>query len=57
MALYPEWQDKLAAEAQVMEACDFAVMSKLRLSRDVFRETLRLYPPPCANDGAGSSLS
>ena len=46
MALYPEWQDKLAAEAQVMEACDFAVMSKLRLSRDVFRETLRLYPPP-----------
>ena len=45
MALYPEWQDKLAAEAEVMDACDFAVMSKLRLSRDVFRETLRLYPP------------
>jgi cytochrome P450 len=45
MALYPEWQDKLAAEAQVLKDCDFAVMSKLRLSRDVFRETLRLYPP------------
>ena len=45
MALYPEWQEKLAAEAQVLEASDFSVMSKLRLSRDVFRETLRLYPP------------
>ncbi|KEJ97646.1 Cytochrome P450 [Pseudosulfitobacter pseudonitzschiae] len=45
MALYPDWQDRLAAEAQVLERADFAVMSKLRLSRDVFRETLRLYPP------------
>lgn len=45
MALYPEWQDKLADEAQALEECDFAVMGKLRLSRDVFRETLRLYPP------------
>jgi len=45
MALYPEWQDKLAQEAKVLEDCDFAVMGKLRLSRDVFRETLRLYPP------------
>ena len=45
MALYPEWQERLAAEALALETCDFAVMSKLRLSRDVFRETLRLYPP------------
>ena len=45
MALYPDWQDKLADEAQVLETCDFGVMSKLKLSRDVFRETLRLYPP------------
>jgi cytochrome P450 len=45
MALYPEWQEKLCAEAQVLDICDFSVMSKLRLSRDVFRETLRLYPP------------
>lgn len=45
MALYPEWQDKLAEEAQALETCDFSVMSKLKLSRDVFRETLRLYPP------------
>lgn len=45
LATHPDWQDKLAAEAQVMTTCDFAVMSKLRLSRDVFREALRLYPP------------
>lgn len=45
MAIYPDWQDRLAQEAQVMAEEDFAVMSKLRLSRDVFREALRLYPP------------
>ncbi len=45
MALFPDWQDKLANEAQALEVCDFGVMSKLKLSRDVFRETLRLYPP------------
>ena len=45
VATHPDWQDQLAAEARVLEGCDFAVMSKLRLSRDVFRETLRLYPP------------
>ena len=45
MALYPEWQDRLAKEASTLDECDFAAMSKLRLSRDVFREALRLYPP------------
>ncbi len=45
MALYPEWQEKLAEEAQAITGPDFSVVSKLRLSRDVFRETLRLYPP------------
>ncbi|MGB3243665.1 MAG: cytochrome P450 [Sulfitobacter sp.] len=45
MATHPEWQEKLAQEARVLETCDFAIMSKLRISRDVFRETLRLYPP------------
>ncbi|MEL6449741.1 MAG: cytochrome P450 [Pseudomonadota bacterium] len=45
MALYPAWQDKVAAEAQALDTCDFAVMSKLPITRDVFRETLRLYPP------------
>ncbi|WP_420567771.1 cytochrome P450 [Thalassovita sp.] len=46
LALYPEWQDRLAAEAQGLpEVPDFSDMSKLQISRDVFRETLRLYPP------------
>lgn len=45
MARYPEWQDKLADEAQVLSDDSFALASKLRISRDVFRETLRLYPP------------
>ena len=45
MATHSEWQDRLAQEAQQIDACDFSVMSKLRLSRDVFREALRLYPP------------
>ncbi|WP_372993339.1 cytochrome P450 [Sulfitobacter sp.] len=45
MATHPDWQDRLAQEAQQIDTCDFSVMSKLRLSRDVFREALRLYPP------------
>ncbi|MFY0597166.1 MAG: cytochrome P450 [Cognatishimia sp.] len=45
MALYPDWQDQLAEEAQALQEVDFAVLSKLKLSRDVFRESLRLYPP------------
>jgi cytochrome P450 len=47
VACHPEWQDRLAAEAETALAAgpDFAVMGKLRLARDVFRETLRLYPP------------
>lgn len=45
VATHPQWQERLAEEAQSLESCDFAVMSKLKLSRDVFRETLRLYPP------------
>jgi len=47
LARYPEWQDRLAAEAEAAKAGgpDFAVMGKLRLSRDIFREALRLYPP------------
>ena len=46
MALYPDWQDRLAEEARALDgAPDFSVMSKLRLSRDAFREALRLYPP------------
>ncbi|WP_170463814.1 cytochrome P450 [Ruegeria arenilitoris] len=45
MAMYPEWQDRLAGEAVSLDTPDFAVMSHLKLSRDVFREALRLYPP------------
>lgn len=45
MATHPEWQERLAQEAQALDGPDFAVMSKLKLSRDVFREALRLYPP------------
>ena len=45
MALYPDWQEKIAQEAQALDTCDFSVMSRLPVARDVFRETLRLYPP------------
>ncbi|AHM05047.1 Cytochrome P450 family protein [Roseibacterium elongatum DSM 19469] len=47
LALFPDWQDKVAAEAEAVLAggMDFAVMSRLKLARDVFREALRLYPP------------
>ena len=46
LAMFPDWQDKLALEAQALDqGAEFGVMSKLRLSRDVFREALRLYPP------------
>jgi cytochrome P450 len=48
LALYPAWQDLLTAEAAAALNSDnpeFSVVSKLKLSKDVFRETLRLYPP------------
>ncbi|MFV2035460.1 MAG: cytochrome P450, partial [Halocynthiibacter sp.] len=45
VALYPEWQERLAREASVLENDAFSNVSKLKLSRDVFREALRLYPP------------
>jgi cytochrome P450 len=46
LAMHPNWQDQIAEEAQALEmGPDVAVMSKLKLSRDVFREALRLYPP------------
>ncbi|TCL09366.1 cytochrome P450 [Shimia isoporae] len=44
MAIYPEWQEKIAEEATDFDG-EFSSVSKLRVSRDVFRETLRLYPP------------
>ena len=46
MALYPDWQQHLADEASVLvDSSGFSVVSQLQISRDVFRETLRLYPP------------
>lgn len=45
IAMYPEWQDRLAEEAVAFDSPDFSVLSRLKLSRDVFREALRLYPP------------
>ena len=44
VATHPEWQDKLAREAQTYDGA-FANLSALKHTRDVFRETLRLYPP------------
>ncbi|MEO9781093.1 MAG: cytochrome P450 [Sedimentitalea sp.] len=45
LAISPDWQDRVAAEAQDWGEGTFSQMSWLRLSRDVFREALRLYPP------------
>ena len=45
MALYPNWQDQVAAEAGALQEGVFSEVSKLKLSRNVFREALRLYPP------------
>ncbi len=44
LAQNPDWQDKLAAEAAAFDG-GFSDLSRLRLTRDVFREALRLYPP------------
>ena len=44
LATHPEWQEKVAEEAADLEA-DFSQLSKLKATRDVFREALRLYPP------------
>lgn len=43
-AVFPEWQEKIAEEASDLTE-DFSSISKLKVCRDVFRETLRLYPP------------
>ncbi len=44
MATNPEWQERVAEEAKALNS-DFSSVSRLKLSRDVFREALRLYPP------------
>lgn len=45
LAIFPDWQDRVAEEARAWGRGTFSQMSQLRLSRDVFREALRLYPP------------
>ena len=44
LATHPDWQDQVAAEANLWDG-SFAGLSALKVTRDVFRETLRLYPP------------
>lgn len=46
LALYPDVQARVASEAASLgDAPDFGAVSKLKYTRDVFREVLRLYPP------------
>ncbi|TMV78017.1 cytochrome P450 [Thioclava sp. BHET1] len=46
LALFPEAQARVAVEvASLSPEPAFAELSKLKFTRDVFRETLRLYPP------------
>ncbi len=45
LALCPEAQARVAAEAADAGDLGFSELAKLRFTRDVFRETLRLYPP------------
>ena len=44
LATHPQWQARVAQEAAAFTG-DFAALSTLKHTRDVFRETLRLYPP------------
>ena len=44
LATHPDWQDKVAEEARSFDG-SFSGVSGLRVTRDVFREALRLYPP------------
>ena len=44
LAAHPEVQERVAAEAAGMVP-EFSALSRLRLTRDVFREALRLFPP------------
>lgn len=45
LATHPDAQARVAAEAATLPgAADFAALSRLKFTRDVFRETLRLYP-------------
>jgi cytochrome P450 len=48
LAMYPDWQEKVAEEAArelEPEKIYFSTLKRLKIARDVFREALRLYPP------------
>jgi len=46
LAMDPDVQEKVAGEALALgDRPEFSALSKLRFTRDVFREVLRLYPP------------
>jgi cytochrome P450 len=46
LATHPDAQTRVAEEAATLpDTPDFAALSRLKFTRDVFRETLRLYPP------------
>lgn len=48
LAQNPEWQDRIAAEAEVElgeETPYFSSLNRLKFTRAVFREAMRLYPP------------
>lgn len=47
LATHPDWQDRVAAEAQAElgAEADFAALGRLKAAKAVFREALRLYPP------------
>lgn len=44
LARYPDWQEQVADEAATFGGA-FSDLTQLKVTRDVFRETLRLYPP------------
>ena len=44
LATHPHWQEQIAHEAAELGP-NFSDLSKLRITRNVFREALRLYPP------------
>lgn len=48
LATHPEWQEQVATEAEQAfghEIPYFSTLNKLKISRAVFREAMRLYPP------------
>ncbi|KAA2317163.1 cytochrome P450 [Pseudooceanicola sediminis] len=45
LATHPDWQEAVAVEVAAAGPPEFAGLSRLGLTRDVFREALRLYPP------------